>query len=70
MRFPKFRDGQTAVVITHGLRKGQMAVVMTLVIATLLGVIALGSDVAVMYYNWMQCRSRPTPRRSRALLTF
>ena len=49
MRLRKFREGQTAVVITHGLRKGQMAVVMTLVIATLLGVIALGSDVAVMY---------------------
>jgi Putative Flp pilus-assembly TadE/G-like len=54
MRFRKFREGQTAVVITHGLGKGQIAVVMTLVIATLLGVIALGSDVAVMYYNWMQ----------------
>lgn len=35
-------------------RKGQMAVVMTLVIATLLGVMALGTDVGVMYYNWMQ----------------
>jgi hypothetical protein len=35
-------------------RKGQMAILMTLVVATLLGVMALGSDVAVMYYNWMQ----------------
>ena len=35
-------------------RKGQMAVVMTLVIATLLGVMALGTDVGVMYYNWVQ----------------
>jgi Putative Flp pilus-assembly TadE/G-like len=41
MRYPK-------------LRKGQMAVVMTLVIVTLLGVMSLGTDVAVMYYNWMQ----------------
>ena len=31
--------------------KGQMAVVMTLAIATLLGVMALGTDVGVMYYN-------------------
>jgi len=35
-------------------RQGQMAVVMTLVIVTLLGVMSLGTDVAVMYYNWMQ----------------
>jgi Flp pilus assembly protein TadG len=35
-------------------RKGQMAVVMTLVIVTLLGVMSLSTDVAVMYYNWMQ----------------
>ena len=34
--------------------KGQMAVVMTLVVATLLGMMALGSDVGVMYYNWVQ----------------
>lgn len=67
MRFRKFRDDQTGMVqtrafraaqtsalIARGLRKGQMAVVMTLVVATLLGVMALGSDVAVMYYNWMQ----------------
>jgi len=67
MRFRKFRDDQTGMVqtrafraaqtsalITRGLRKGQIGVVMTLVIATLLGVMALGSDVAVMYYNWMQ----------------
>jgi Flp pilus assembly protein TadG len=32
--------------------KGQMAIVMTLVIATLLGVMALGTDVGVMYYQW------------------
>src|SRR5579863_9514713 len=32
-------------------RKGQMAVVMTLAIATLLGVMALGADVGVMYYQ-------------------
>jgi hypothetical protein len=35
-------------------RKGQMAVVMTLVIATLVGVMSLGADVGVMYYNWVQ----------------
>ena len=38
-------------------RKGQMAVVMTLAIATLLGVMALGTDVGVMYYNWMQLQN-------------
>ncbi len=35
-------------------RKGQIAVVMTFAIATLLGAMALGTDVAVMYFNWMQ----------------
>lgn len=35
-------------------RKGQMAVVMTLAIATLLGVMALGADVGVMYFQHMQ----------------
>ncbi len=35
-------------------RKGQMAVVMTLAIATLLGVMALGTDVGVLYYNYLQ----------------
>jgi hypothetical protein len=34
--------------------KGQMAIVMTLAIATLLGVMALGADVGVMYYQWNQ----------------
>ena len=34
--------------------KGQIAVVMTFAIATLLGAMALGSDVAVMYFNWVQ----------------
>jgi hypothetical protein len=33
---------------------GQMAIVMTLAIATLLGVMSLGADVGVMYYNWNQ----------------
>jgi Flp pilus assembly protein TadG len=36
------------------LRKGQIAVVITLAIATLLGVMSLGTDVGVLYYNWMQ----------------
>jgi Flp pilus assembly protein TadG len=35
-------------------RKGQMAIVMTLALATLLGVMALGTDVGVMYYIHMQ----------------
>jgi hypothetical protein len=34
--------------------KGQMAVVMTFAMATLLGAMALGTDVALMYFNWMQ----------------
>jgi Flp pilus assembly protein TadG len=34
--------------------KGQIAVVMTFAIATLLGAMALGTDVAVMYFNWVQ----------------
>ncbi len=34
--------------------KGQMAVILTLVIATLLGAMALGADVAVMYFNHLQ----------------
>lgn len=33
---------------------GQMMVLMTLVMATLLGAVALGTDVAVLYFNWMQ----------------
>src|SRR5579863_3928818 len=35
-------------------RNGQVAILMTLVIAVLLGVIALGSDVGIMYYQHMQ----------------
>ena len=38
----------------QGHRSGQIAVVLTLAIATLLGVISLGTDVGVMYYNWVQ----------------
>ncbi len=34
--------------------RGQIAVVMTFAIATLLGAMALGTDVAVMYFNWVQ----------------
>jgi hypothetical protein len=34
--------------------KGQVAVVMTLALAMLLGVMALGADVGVMYYNFIQ----------------
>jgi hypothetical protein len=32
--------------------KGQIAVIMTLAMATLLGAMALGVDVGVLYYNW------------------
>jgi putative Flp pilus-assembly TadE/G-like protein len=38
----------------NGYVKGQIAVVMTFAIATLLGAMALGTDVAVMYFNWVQ----------------
>jgi len=34
--------------------RGQMAVIMTFAMATLLGAMALGIDVAVMYFNWVQ----------------
>lgn len=67
MKWSGFSRGQSAVSSTNQSREhqpsavkrfrshtGQMAVVMTLVIATLLGVIAFGSDISVMYYNWMQ----------------
>jgi hypothetical protein len=33
--------------------KGQIAVIMTLIMATLLGAMALGVDVGVLYYNWV-----------------
>jgi hypothetical protein len=39
--------------------KGQMAVVMTVALATLLGAMALGTDLAVVDYDWML----PTERR-------
>ncbi len=35
-------------------RQGQIGIILPLVIATLLGVMALGADVGVMYYNWNQ----------------
>jgi putative Flp pilus-assembly TadE/G-like protein len=35
-------------------RKGQVAIVFTLVIATLLGVMSLGADVGVLYYSALQ----------------
>ena len=35
-------------------RNGQIAILMTLAIATLLGVMALGTDVGIMYYHHMQ----------------
>jgi Flp pilus assembly protein TadG len=44
------RSGEGAMKLGK-FRKGQMAVVMTLAIATLLGVMALGTDVGVMYYQ-------------------
>jgi Flp pilus assembly protein TadG len=38
----------------HGNSSGQIGVILTLAAATLIGAMALGSDVAVLYYNWMQ----------------
>jgi putative Flp pilus-assembly TadE/G-like protein len=40
--------------LRSGYMKGQITVVMTFAIATLLGAMALGTDVAVMYFNWVQ----------------
>jgi Flp pilus assembly protein TadG len=37
-------------------RRGQIGVVMTLVIATLLGVMTLCADVGVMYYNFLRLK--------------
>src|SRR5579863_9502344 len=34
--------------------KGQIAVVLTLVAVTLAGAMALGTDVAVLYFNWVE----------------
>jgi Flp pilus assembly protein TadG len=34
--------------------RGQIGVIMTLVMATLLGAVALATDVGVLYYNWVQ----------------
>jgi len=38
----------------HGYMGGQMAVVFALAAVTLCGVMALGADVGVLYYNWVQ----------------
>src|SRR5574337_2150379 len=37
-----------------GLNRGQIAVVITLVMPVLLGAMGLGMDMAVLYYNWME----------------
>jgi Flp pilus assembly protein TadG len=37
-----------------GWARGQIGVILTLAITTLLGASALGADVAVFYYNWLQ----------------
>jgi hypothetical protein len=36
------------------LQPGQIGVILTLIIATLLGAVAMGTDVAVLYFNWVQ----------------
>ncbi len=36
------------------LSRGQMAVIMTLVIGTLIGAVGLGTDIALLYFNWVQ----------------
>jgi uncharacterized membrane protein len=39
-----------------GYGKGQIAIIITLVMATLLAVVGLGADVGVFYYQWGQVR--------------
>jgi uncharacterized membrane protein len=48
----KFRGG--GIVKHRRYSKGQMAVLMSLVIGTLVGAMALGTDVGILYYNWVQ----------------
>jgi hypothetical protein len=48
------RNQRPVVKFSPRYAKGQMAVIFTLVIATLVGAMALGADVAVMYFNHLQ----------------
>jgi hypothetical protein len=48
------RNKRPVVKFSPRYAKGQMAVILTLVIATLIGAMALGADVAVMYFNHLQ----------------
>lgn len=48
------RNQEPVVKFSSRYAKGQMAVILTLVIATLIGAMALGADVAVMYFNHLQ----------------
>ncbi len=48
------RNKRSIVKFSPRYAKGQMAVILTLVIATLVGAMALGADVAVMYFNHLQ----------------
>jgi hypothetical protein len=44
--------------------RAQIVVIMALVVATLIGTVALGTDIGLLYYNWgVCCKRRPTPRR-------
>ncbi len=41
-------------MISSRYARGQVAVITTLILASLLGAVALGTDVALRYYNWVQ----------------
>jgi Flp pilus assembly protein TadG len=51
---PSTDTTQVVAVTGRANSKGQMMVIMTLAMVTLVGAIALGTDVAVAYYNWVQ----------------
>src|ERR1035437_6483145 len=42
-----------AMIRRSRLSKGQIAVIMTLVLPVLIGVVGFGADAAVLYYNWV-----------------
>lgn len=44
------------MLLRRKFHRGQMFVVMTLALTALLGALALGTDVAVIYMNWMELR--------------
>src|ERR1700730_928244 len=40
--------------LAKGLSKGQIAVIMTLCLPVLIGIIGFGADFGVLYFNWVQ----------------